>query len=174
MRLTNNLFSITAKRLDEKGASYDVMLHPDHFIYQAHFPGEPVTPGVCIIQMVKELLEDLVQLPLCITAVKNVKFLSILSPIQTPQVTCKLTLNKSFAPHNSIVYDDKQAVCERNQAVCETDALPLGQQPVVCSATVTAADTAMSKLTFTCHVVAPAKNDVCCEKTSSSESHGTK
>ena len=59
-----------------------------HLIYQAHFPGEPVTPGVCIIQMAKELLEDYLQHDFEIKQVKNVKFLSVISPTKTPRVTC--------------------------------------------------------------------------------------
>lgn len=167
MRLTNNLFSITAKRPEDKGASYDVVLHPDHFIYQAHFPGEPITPGVCIIQMVKELLEDLVKHPLSVTAVKTVKFLAILSPIETPEVTCTLTLKQSFTPRNSVTYDANSNVCDRNS-------IGYDQQPVVCSATVKAADTITSKLTFTCHVVDQEKDAACQKKPCSSEDHDTK
>ena len=66
--------------------SYDIRLQPDHTIYKAHFPGEPITPGVCVIQIAKELLEDYLQRPLAIKAVKNVKFLAVVSPLQHPGV----------------------------------------------------------------------------------------
>ena len=39
--------------------SYTIKLIPSCVIYQAHFPGEPITPGVCIVQMAKELIEEL-------------------------------------------------------------------------------------------------------------------
>lgn len=61
--------------------SFRLRLNPEHFIYQAHFPGEPVTPGVCILQIGKELLAELLQESLEITHVKNVKFLSVISPL---------------------------------------------------------------------------------------------
>ena len=83
MILKDSLYHITQKT--ERG--YEVLLDEKHFIYQAHFPGEPVTPGVCIIQMAKELLEDYLQHDFEIKQVKNVKFLSVISPIKTPRVS---------------------------------------------------------------------------------------
>ena len=73
--------------------SFRLRLNPEHFIYQAHFPGEPITPGVCIVQMGTELLEDLlceglqkkVKLEIC--KVKNVKFLSVISPNESTVIT---------------------------------------------------------------------------------------
>lgn len=86
MVLKNNLYKIEGQLSDESSVSYDIRLQPDHTIYRAHFPGEPITPGVCVIQMAKELLEDHLHRPLAIKAVKNVKFLAVISPLQHPCV----------------------------------------------------------------------------------------
>ena len=83
MTLKDSLYHITQKTEQR----YEVLLDEKHFIYQAHFPGEPVTPGVCIIQIAKELLEDHLQRDFVIRQVKNVKFLSVISPIKTPRVS---------------------------------------------------------------------------------------
>ena len=87
MKLKNSLYTITRQATQETGASYDLTLHAAHVIYQAHFPGQPITPGVCIIQIAKELLEDYVGQPLEVQRVKNIKFLSVISPVETPAVT---------------------------------------------------------------------------------------
>lgn len=87
MKLKNSLYTITRQDTQENGASYDLTLHAEHVIYQAHFPGQPITPGVCIIQIAKELLEDYVVQPLEVQRVKNIKFLSVISPVETPAVT---------------------------------------------------------------------------------------
>lgn len=87
MKLKNSLYTITRQDTQEIGASYDLTLHAGHVIYQAHFPGQPITPGVCIIQIAKELLEDYVGQPLEVQRVKNIKFLSVISPVETPAVT---------------------------------------------------------------------------------------
>lgn len=60
--------------------SFLLRLNPSCFIYQAHFPGEPITPGVCIVQMGVELVEEVLQCKLSVVKAKNVKFLSVLKP----------------------------------------------------------------------------------------------
>lgn len=87
MKLQNSLYRIVSKEEVETSVSYDIQLDANHFIYQAHFPGEPITPGVCIIQIAKELLEDVVGERLLIQAVKNVKFLHVISPVEMPRIT---------------------------------------------------------------------------------------
>lgn len=72
--------------MDSQPIQYEILLNSSHMIFKAHFPDEPITPGVCIIQIAKELLEDTVKLPLMISGVKNVKFLNIVSPMVTPTV----------------------------------------------------------------------------------------
>ena len=88
MILKNSLFSIKSKSVTDLEIRYDILLDANHFIYQVHFPNEPITPGACIIQIAKELLEDSLAKRLKIYLVKNVKFLSIISPITTPQISC--------------------------------------------------------------------------------------
>ena len=86
MILKNNLYLIEGQSALDGAVCYDIRLQPDHTIYKAHFPGEPITPGVCVIQIAKELLEDHLQRQLAIKAVKNVKFLAVVSPLQHPSV----------------------------------------------------------------------------------------
>ncbi len=95
MRLQNNLYIITNRTVEGLSAQYTLQLQPSSFIYQAHFPGEPITPGVCIVQMGKELIDDLLQANALphhteIVKVKNVKFLSVLSPTSTTMVTYQI------------------------------------------------------------------------------------
>ena len=49
-------------------------------IYQAHFPGNPITPGACIIQIAQELYEQLCGHSVEILEVKNAKFLKTMTP----------------------------------------------------------------------------------------------
>ena len=54
MKLKNQLFKINDIMPTADGMVCCVRLLSDSIIYKAHFPGEPVTPGVCIMQMAKE------------------------------------------------------------------------------------------------------------------------
>ena len=91
MILKNNLYTIKTAEAAESEVRYEIELNADNFIYQAHFPGEPVTPGVCIVQIAKELLEETVDKKLQIVKVKNVKFLSVLTPRQSLRAEFRLT-----------------------------------------------------------------------------------
>ena len=90
MKLHNSLYTIVSDVMNEAGHDYTINLDPEHFIYKAHFPGEPITPGVCIMQIAQELLEMHTGLELGIKCVKNVKFLRIIRPDESPTVTYRL------------------------------------------------------------------------------------
>ena len=87
MRLKNDLYTVSRSDTQGMTGSFEIKLNPSCFIYKAHFPGEPVTPGVCIVQMALELMEELNSCEMEITRVKNVKFLSVISPRQTATLT---------------------------------------------------------------------------------------
>ena len=57
MRLLNNLYKVLCADSKDGRLTFKVKLDPDCFIYQTHFPGNPITPGVCLIQITSELLE---------------------------------------------------------------------------------------------------------------------
>lgn len=86
MLLRNNLYTISQKEINGLNGCFTIELNSSHFIYLAHFPEEPITPGVCIVQIGQELLELLLEenclkkYRLEIKKVKNVKFLSVISP----------------------------------------------------------------------------------------------
>lgn len=80
MTLQDNLYTIVSQQQDEASSVFQVRLNPEWPIYKAHFPGHPITPGVCIVQMVQELLQSLVHREVCLRQAKNVKYVSIISP----------------------------------------------------------------------------------------------
>ena len=93
MKLKNNLYKIISKEEVNSIFNYTVELNPSCMIYEAHFPGEPIAPGVCIVQIGKEVIEDLLleqssaSRRLEIIKAKNIKFLSVISPNETPILT---------------------------------------------------------------------------------------
>ena len=90
MKLLDSLYSIVYENVTDAGHDYTIKLDPEHFIYKAHFPGEPITPGVCIMQIAQELLELHTGLQLEVQCVRNVKFLRIIVPTETPVMTYRL------------------------------------------------------------------------------------
>ena len=57
-----------------------IQLNPESAIFKAHFPGNPITPGVCQVGMVEELAEKICGCGLVLREVKMLKFTDILKP----------------------------------------------------------------------------------------------
>lgn len=90
MKLLDSLYTIVSESSIDCGHEFDLKLNPEHFIYQAHFPGEPITPGVCIMQIAVELFEVALKTPIELKTVKNIKFLRIISPNEVTEVKYSL------------------------------------------------------------------------------------
>ena len=86
MILKNEFYTIVERQNTDNDVNFTVQFNTEHFIYAAHFPGNPITPGVCIIQIVKELTEELLQKSLFLKIVKNIKFTQVINPLQHSKV----------------------------------------------------------------------------------------
>lgn len=90
MKLLDSLFSIISASSQSGSYDYTIRINPEHFIYKAHFPGEPITPGVCIMQIAMELMEETCGRQLCLKCAKNIKFLKVISPAEITVLDCSL------------------------------------------------------------------------------------
>lgn len=93
MKLNGDLFRIESRMegLPQGQSGFNIILNPDHLIYKAHFPGQPVTPGVCILQILQELLSVEIGKQLFIKNIKNAKFISMMSPVTDSRVSVMFT-----------------------------------------------------------------------------------
>jgi len=91
--LINDFYFIIEKCITEVGFDVKIKLNSEHQIFQAHFPGNPITPGVCILQISEELLSNHYNKSLTMVTAKNIKFLNILNPISTNEVWFKIQLS---------------------------------------------------------------------------------
>ena len=90
--LNNTFYTIRKRTETERGVDYRVSLNASHVIYEAHFPGNPVTPGVCIIQIIKELVEAYRDTRLLLRTIKNVKFVKVIDPRIVGELTFALNV----------------------------------------------------------------------------------
>lgn len=112
MKLIDNLYSINARELDNMGdkAIFGISLNADNVIYKAHFPSNPITPGVCLIQIALEITELCKNTDLEIKKLKNVKFTSQLNPIQSPDINVEISGLKNENSEVTVVFRDEQTV----------------------------------------------------------------
>ena len=85
MILKDDFFTIKSQNVTDTKAEFLLKLNAENFIYQAHFPNNPITPGVCLIQMAVELFNSLKESNFSIKTLKNVKFTAPISPLEFPQ-----------------------------------------------------------------------------------------
>lgn len=59
---------------------FTLELNPGHPVYAGHFPGNPVVPGVCQVQMIHELLSGMQGSVLRLIYADTVKYMSLMVP----------------------------------------------------------------------------------------------
>lgn len=95
MTLLKDFYSIqdTQKINDDH---YEVLIHlnKSHSIFNGHFPNNPVTPGVCMMQIIKESTENILNKKLQLTKLSNVKFMAIINPEKNAELQLKLTISE--------------------------------------------------------------------------------
>jgi 3-hydroxyacyl-[acyl-carrier-protein] dehydratase len=72
--------------------SFELELNPAHPVYAGHFPGNPVVPGVCQVQMITELLSGTQGNDLRLLSADNVKFMSLMVPAKTRVIDAELNI----------------------------------------------------------------------------------
>lgn len=80
------------EKQNDNNYSVSMKLNPDHEIFKGHFPGKPVTPGVCMMQIVKDLTEKITEKKLTLKSATNVKFMAIINPEETPDLVLELDI----------------------------------------------------------------------------------
>lgn len=88
--LLNNLFLKENQEFTNNELITTMNLVKNHAVFQGHFPGQPVLPGVSMIQVSKELLEEYLGFPLIMKSSRQIKFLHVVNPEETPQVVSKI------------------------------------------------------------------------------------
>ncbi len=74
--------------LDSKGSNFtaSVRFNNDHPIFSGHFPGQPIVPGVCLIDVIRAIMERIAGHTLTMNMASKIKFLKSVDPDETPVV----------------------------------------------------------------------------------------
>lgn len=82
----NDFYRIEYIQREPNSVSCRIVFNVNHDIFKGHFPGQPVVPGVCMMQMVKELLEAQTDSSLWMRDAGQVKFLQLITPDVHPMI----------------------------------------------------------------------------------------
>lgn len=91
--LIPNLYTVRkTEKIDDSNLKVQIELNPNHAIFKGHFPNNPIMPGVCMIQIIKELTESFTSKNLFMSKVSNVKFLVTINPFTHPILDLELNV----------------------------------------------------------------------------------
>ena len=88
----------------------EIELNSSHDIFKGHFPGSPVVPGVCMVQMTKEMLEKSINALTKLVQSSQVKFLAIVNSDETKLLQINLETKEQeglVSVSSTIVSGDK-------------------------------------------------------------------
>lgn len=91
MLLENRFYKTLNKEIDGQSGHFTVAILPDCNVYEGHFPGDPVCPGVCNIETIKECTMMLTNKALRIKTIKQCRLIAIATPTVCPKVTINIT-----------------------------------------------------------------------------------
>lgn len=100
---------------------FSVELNPLHRIYEGHFPGNPVVPGVCQTGMIRECMEVFTSERLFIRAADQIKFLKMINPSETPRLDMDITLKPAGSGEQQIsatLYHDSVTFLKFKGTLC--------------------------------------------------------
>lgn len=113
--LLKDFYKITSREAssDNKLHTIGIVVNKNHDIFKGHFPNNPILPGVCMMQIIKEISEDITGIKLFMNRCSNVKFKAIINPDINSELTLNLTIleeNQCVIVKNSTQFGDTIAL----------------------------------------------------------------
>ncbi len=111
--LIENLYEVISFDNNDAKVVATVTLNKDHEIFEGHFPGNPVMPGVCMIQIIKELTERAIEKTLFLSNCSNIKFMAIIDPRKSRPLTLNIEYSEiegMVKVKNTSSFDDTLAL----------------------------------------------------------------
>ncbi|MBO4588134.1 MAG: hypothetical protein J5711_04440 [Bacteroidales bacterium] len=104
MQIKDTLYKIESQH---DGGRFDILMLDGHPVYEGHFPGQPITPGVLTLAMVRECASILVEKPLSYSTIKNCRFVAMVKPgehlrlnLELFATDCGYQINANITDHD--------------------------------------------------------------------------
>ncbi len=106
--LKDPLFKYLSVNSTEGLISAALEIDADHEIFNGHFPDQPVVPGACMVQLVKDILEKKLAVALQLKIANNLKFLTLIDP----QITTNLQLQLNYLTEDDLIKVNAELIAE--------------------------------------------------------------
>jgi 3-hydroxyacyl-[acyl-carrier-protein] dehydratase len=91
--LSGNLYRIEEIIKQANLVKARVLLNSSHEVFRGHFPGNPILPGVFIIQILKDIAGNVSGKKLLLSKADSIKFLSFIKPESNDTLIFETTLS---------------------------------------------------------------------------------
>ncbi len=90
--LKDHLYQVeTIQKTDQNRLIVHISLNSEHDIFSGHFPGSPVLPGVCMVQIIKELVGSLLNRKIILRKGQTIKYQNPVNPLQNQFLTFNIS-----------------------------------------------------------------------------------
>ncbi|WP_179345200.1 3-hydroxyacyl-ACP dehydratase [Winogradskyella ursingii] len=117
MLLENFYEVLELKEIEDTKLLASVKINDNHQMFKGHFPNQPITPGVAMLQILKNCLELHFKNKLFMKSSSNVKFLALVEP----SINSELNFNIQFEENQNQIkvknltsFNDHTAVLKCN------------------------------------------------------------
>lgn len=90
--LVPDYYSIKEQYKEADSFVFCVALNPACQVYEGHFPGSPVSPGVCNIQMIKECIELATGKELFMNYIQQCRLTTLITPQTHPELNIRIQI----------------------------------------------------------------------------------
>jgi 3-hydroxyacyl-[acyl-carrier-protein] dehydratase len=98
-----------------------ISIDTEHPLYAGHFPQQPVTPGVVLVEIIRNVLSSVLQKNLMMESAKEIKFLAAILPNQTKETDLKIEYTETDGKINAScqISDQKRIYAKLKGEFCE-------------------------------------------------------
>jgi len=117
--LKGQLYNI--KKINKQNNTVEAIieLNDQHEIFQGHFPDQPILPGVCILLMVREILETALNKKLFLSKADEIRFIEMIDPNKNNEIKFDIQIKQTDAQQinsNAKILNNKNVVCGKVKA----------------------------------------------------------
>lgn len=91
--MLKDFYSILSVDRNDNLYSAAIVFNPHHPVYEGHFSGFPIAPGVMLTHLIKELCETELKRKLTMERAGDIKFLKMIIPTDGSPYTVKIDFN---------------------------------------------------------------------------------
>lgn len=110
MYMAASYYTVTHTQESPEGTVFRICLDPESALFRGHFPGHPILPGVCSMQIIRECAERLTGKHMGYRKVRLCRFSNVIVPGEPEAFDVRITVTPEGVLSASIAYDDVQYV----------------------------------------------------------------